>query len=106
MFLGTTLICTNWSSTTEFMDSNTACLVDYKLIPITKDTGAYKVGQRWADPDVHQTAKYIRTMCFEEEQRRQLAVRAKEHIRKHLSGERVSRLIQQRVSEIYNEASK
>ncbi len=106
MFLGTTLICTNWSSTTEFMDSNTACLVDYKLIPIAKDTGAYKVGQRWADPDVHQTAKYMRTMCLDGERRRQLAERAKEYIRKQLSAERVSRLIQKRISDIYNEDSK
>jgi glycosyltransferase involved in cell wall biosynthesis len=48
MLLGTPVVATNWSATTEFMNPNTACLVDYELVEIEKDIGPYKKGWIWA----------------------------------------------------------
>ena len=42
MLLGTPTIATNWSSNTEFMNKDVACMVDYKLITIERDIPPFK----------------------------------------------------------------
>jgi glycosyltransferase involved in cell wall biosynthesis len=88
------------------MNTETACLVDYELITIKEDAGPYKAGNRWADPDVHQAAEYMKKLCSDENTRRRLADNAKAHIRETLSGERAAMLIRRRIEEIYKEAAK
>lgn len=39
MFYGKPVIATGWSGNMDFMTKDTACLVDYKLIPVGEDTG-------------------------------------------------------------------
>ena len=56
--LGTPTIATNWSSNTEFMTRDTACLVACQLVELKNDLGLFKKGNRWADPDIGQAASY------------------------------------------------
>jgi glycosyltransferase involved in cell wall biosynthesis len=103
MFLGTPVVATNWSGNTEFMNADTACLVDYKLTEIEKDIGVYKKGNRWAEPDEEQAAGYMRRLYEDREFGRALAERAREHVEKTLNTEHIATCMRKRIEEIYFE---
>ena len=42
MIVGTPVIATNWSSNTEFMNSDVACMVDCNFVSLEKDSPPYK----------------------------------------------------------------
>ena len=85
MLLGTPTIATNWSSNTEFMTKETACLVDAELITLDRDIGSFKRGNRWAEPDVIQGAEYMRKLYEEPEFYRIISIKANDYIEKKLS---------------------
>lgn len=62
MCMGTPVIATNWSATTEFMNQTCACLVNYDLVQIEKDIGPYKKGNRWAEPNIDHAAFFMRKL--------------------------------------------
>lgn len=101
MLLGTPTIATNWSSNTEFMTKETACMVDAELITLDRDIGSFKKGNRWAEPDVEQAAGYMRKLYDEPEYRHTLSQKAEEYIRQHLSMELAIQSIYVRVKDIY-----
>jgi glycosyltransferase involved in cell wall biosynthesis len=105
MLLGTPVIATNWSSNTEFMNSEVACMVDFAFISIEEDVGPYKKGNRWADPDIAQAADYMRKLYQEPEYARELSEKAQAYIQDHLSLERAAGLIKSRIDEIYEKYS-
>lgn len=101
MLLGTPTIATNWSSNTEFMTKETACMVDAELITLDRDIGSFKKGNRWAEPDVEQAAGYMRKLYDEPEYCHTLSQKAEEYIRRHLSMELAIQSINVRVKDIY-----
>jgi len=101
MLLGTPVIATNWSSNVEFMDSGVACMVEYTFTTIERDCGPYKTGNRWAEPDINQAAKFMRRLCEDKAFRVNMANKAKVHIQNKFSPERTGKLIISRVAEIY-----
>jgi len=105
MFLGTPVIATNWSSNTEFMNNDVACMVDYELIPIAKDLGPFQAGNRWAEPDIQHAAQFMKRLYSDTEYYYEIAGRAKAHIHSKLSLGQAASLAQNRITEIYMEAS-
>lgn len=103
MMLGTPTIATNWSSNTEFMTKETACLVDCQLVKLKKDLGLFKKGNRWADPDIEQASIYMRQLYEDVDYGKKIAVRAKADIEDKLSMERIAEIIKDRIEEIYEE---
>lgn len=103
MLLGTPVIATNWSANTEFMDGNTACMVDYRLITIEKEIPPFPAGGRWAEPDIRQAAGYMRKLYTDRQFCRELSERAKEHVKKVLSMERAKKQMLGRLEEIWRE---
>jgi glycosyltransferase involved in cell wall biosynthesis len=103
MLLGTPTIATNWSSNTEFMTKETACMVDAELVTLEKDIGSLKKGNRWADPDWRQAAGYMRKLYEEPKYCRMLSQKAKEHIEKKLSMANAVEMIHTRINSIYRE---
>lgn len=103
MLLGTPTIATNWSSNTEFMTKETACMVDAELVTLDRDIGSFKKGNRWAEPDVKQAAGYMRKLYEEPEYCRMLSQKAKDHIEKKLSMANVVEIINSRISNIYKD---
>ena len=59
MLLETPVIATNWSSNTEFMDRESACMVECKMVRNPKTEGLYRKGCIWAEPDYDQAAEYM-----------------------------------------------
>ena len=101
MLNGTACIATDYSSNTEFMDAETACMVDYKLIELTGDTGFYPKGSKWAEPDYDQAAEYMRRLLKEPEFYSEITKRAKVSIEKKMQMKAVQKTYAQRLEEIY-----
>ena len=101
MYLGTAVIATNWSSTTEFMDAGSACLVDYELITLEKNIGPYRKGNRWADADVAQAAGYMRALFEDRGMYRDKVANGGKYIRECLDLEKMSGRMKGRIGEIY-----
>lgn len=85
MYLGTPTIATNWSATTEFMNKECSCLVDYELIKIAKDIGPYKKGKYWADANVRQAADYMVMLYGNNGYYNNIKEKAKIYVKKKLS---------------------
>jgi glycosyltransferase involved in cell wall biosynthesis len=104
MFLGTPVVATNWSGNTEFMNEDVACMVDCRLVTIDRDIQMYKKGQRWAEPDEKQAAKYMRRLYEDRDFGRALAEKARVHIAGLLDPRRIALLVRDRMEEIYRGA--
>lgn len=101
MFMGTPVIATNWSSNTEFMTPETACMVGYRMVQLKQDYGVFKKGNWWADPDVDEAAGYMRRLYEEPELYKKLAAGGKAYIESALSMEQAAEKIRERMAEIY-----
>lgn len=65
MLLGKPVIATNYSGNVDFMTPENSYLVDYRLVPLTRDYGPYMRGFVWAEPDVAHAAQYIREVALD-----------------------------------------
>ena len=101
MLVGTPCIATNWSSNTEFMNSNVACMVDYTFTKLEKDCPPYKKGAVWADPDTDQAAQYMKRLAADKKFYQDLFQAARSYANKKLGMEQASENIQSRLAQIY-----
>lgn len=67
MLLGTPTIATNYSANTEFQSNETACMVNYKMIPLQQNLYPYEKGYLWADADTDQAAAYMKELYSDKE---------------------------------------
>lgn len=102
MLNGRPVIATNWSSNTEFMNKDVACMVDYTFTTLQQDCPPYKKGARWADPDVDQAVKYMQKLYSDESYYNQLCNKARTYISGKLGKDQAVTKIEQRVKEIYD----
>lgn len=103
MLLGTPVIATNWSANTEFMDRETACMVDYRFVTLKKELPPFHAGCRWADPDIEQAAGYMRRLQKDKVFYQELSAQAKAHAKEVFRLERASNRMRNRLEEIYRE---
>ena len=101
MIVGTPVIATNWSSNTEFMNSDVACMVDCDFVSLEKDSPPYKRGSVWAEPDVDMAAGYMRKLYRDSDYYEHLKQEAQEYILQKLSMENAVGRLEKRVGEIY-----
>lgn len=101
MLNGIPCIATNWSANTEFMDAQSACMVDYRLVPIPKDIGPFRKGQFWAQPNVGQAAEYMKKLYLDKTYYQKKAEHARRHAKEQFDQERIAGLIRNRVRQIY-----
>jgi glycosyltransferase involved in cell wall biosynthesis len=85
MALGKPVIGTAWSGNLDFMDAETACLVDFRLIPVKKGDYPAADGQVWAEPDVEQAADWMVRMVQSPQWAADLGRRASRRMRVHFS---------------------
>lgn len=100
MYLGTPVISTDWSSTTEFANKNNVCNVDYQFITLKKRYGPYEKGSRWADADLHQAADYMRKLWQDKDYYEAHKKQAMEDIRAMLNVDTVGNIVKERISGI------
>jgi len=99
-------IATNWSSNTEFMNHEVACMVDYEIVEIKKICGQYKVGQKWAEPNVDMAAEYMKKLYEDKIFYQQISSKAFSYLTEKLSMENAVKLLETRIDEIYQENGK
>ena len=100
MALGTPAVATNWSSNTEFMTEESACMAGYELVPVN---GAYLGDDgtmMWAEANVAQAAGFLKRLKEDEEFYREKVEKGKEMIEERLSVGSCAKLIKERVGEI------
>jgi len=73
MLLGKPVIATNYSGTREFAREGTACLVDYRLVPVAPDSYPFWRDQVWAEPDVDCAAELMQRLLADESYRTEIA---------------------------------
>lgn len=100
MLLKTACIATNWSSNTEFMNEEIACMLPYKMIEIEFTDGCYEKGGIWADPDVDVAAKYMKKLKNDTEFYNAIVEKAYESVSVQLGKERIVSMIEDRLAEI------
>ena len=85
MYLAKPVIATAYSSNIDFMDEQTAYMVNYKLIPVGVEQYPYADGQVWADPDVEKAAEFALKLLDNPASGRGIEQRASQRIRTHFS---------------------
>lgn len=101
----TPCIATDWSSNTEFMNKDVACMVDYTMTTLKKTQEPYKKGSRWADANTDTAAKYMKKLVSDKEFYDTLAKRGREYIEKKLGMEQAAKAIRERIEQIYGDES-
>jgi len=64
MLLGKPAIATNYSGNVDFMTDENSYLVDYRIVPLTRDYGPYMRGNVWAEADLAQAGRFIRDVAL------------------------------------------
>ena len=75
MLLGKPVVATGWSGNTDFMDDTNAVPVSYRLAPSRDDRAVYR--GLWAEPDVAEAARHLRTLADDPARRLALGLRAR-----------------------------
>jgi glycosyltransferase involved in cell wall biosynthesis len=78
MLLGIPVIVTGYSGTLDFTDGSCACVVGYTLVPVMPGEYPGVEGQRWAEADVAQAARYMRWIQEEPEAARAMGLRGQQ----------------------------
>ncbi|MGN0366697.1 MAG: glycosyltransferase [Suilimivivens sp.] len=104
MLLGTVCVATDWSSNTEFMNREVACMVSYHKAEIESTAGNYKKGCMWAKADVEEAAGYLRKLYEDRAYYEQLAAAAKRKAEECLGKDRIVSLLEQRLGDILGES--
>lgn len=103
MLVGTPVIATNWSANTEFMDKDTACMVDYKKTALEKDIPPFQKGYYWAEADISQAAAYMKRLfqdlAFYEEKKEA----AMQYVKEKLGMQRSVHRLEDRLEKILEE---
>ena len=73
MLLGKPVVVTNWSGTRNFAREDTACVVDYTLVPVPAGQYPFWQGQVWAEPDIAHAASLMRRLVNDDPYRRTIA---------------------------------
>lgn len=97
MLLNTACIATNWSSNTEFMNSETACMVSCNMVEIAEGEGAYPPGAVWADASVEETAMYMKKLKEDPDFYRALTDRAYSYVSDILGREHITHMLEERL---------
>lgn len=82
MLLGRAVVATGWSGNMSFMDTDSAALVDFRLVQADDPRGTYNLaGARWAEPDVGHAAEWLRRLADDPVLRANFAARGMAYVR-------------------------
>jgi len=85
MGLGIPVVATRYSGNLEFMDDDTAYLVDYDLVPVGPGNDPYPPESRWAAPRLDHAAELMRRVVERPEEARERGRRAAARLRADFS---------------------
>jgi glycosyltransferase involved in cell wall biosynthesis len=99
MYYGKPVIATGYSGNMDFTTPENAFLIDYDLVAVQRDTGAYKAGYVWAEPSEDHLAALLRTVVDSQDRARERGERGRRTIQERFSVRAVSEIIRGRLTE-------
>lgn len=100
MLIGTPVIATAWSANLEYMDSNTACLVDADVVELADDIPPYHRGNHWAQPNEQQAAQWMRKLYDDQQFAKRIALNAKEYMGLHMTTKCAAQRMKERLGRL------
>jgi glycosyltransferase involved in cell wall biosynthesis len=94
------VIATGYGGNTDFMTARNSYLVNHRLVELSRDTGPYRRGWRWAEPDVADAAALMRRVFERRDEARRVGERARRDVHRQLHPARIGRLVRQRLDAI------
>jgi glycosyltransferase involved in cell wall biosynthesis len=101
MYFGKPVIATGWSGNMEFMTVNNSFPVRYDMVELEHDTGPFRRGLSWAQPDQEHAAWLMNRVVQRPDEARRLGQRARSDIRSNFSPEHIGRLMDERLKRIH-----
>ena len=83
MAMGKPVVCTNWSSTTEFCRPDCTIPIPYRMVPVPPnqvDHPYYQQVKEWAEPDIDAAAAALRRLYDDPLLRKEIGVKARASI--------------------------
>jgi glycosyltransferase involved in cell wall biosynthesis len=100
MLLGKPVIVTNYSGSTDYANSDNACLVDYSLVPVKAGEYLFHEGQVWAEPDVDHAAWQMKKLFDDRGAGAELGARAQLFTTREFDPARCGQLYKARLREL------
>ena len=100
MYLAKPVIATGYSGNMDFMDADSALLVDYRLVPVAEGEYPHSAGQLWADADVDQAADHMKKLVDNPRWGRELGARASRMVRSRVGYRTVGMSYRRRLEKI------
>lgn len=100
MAFGKPAIATGYSGNLAFMDEESAYLVPYSLTSLEQAVGPYPAGTVWADPDLDEAARLLRTVFDRPDEARERGLRGRNAVETRQSLERAESFLSERVPEL------
>ena len=91
MYLGKPVVATHWSGNTDFMTPRNSCPVEYELVTLDRSHGPYDAGERWAEADVEEAARYLRALANDAAYAARIGHQARETMLTEYSPEAIGR---------------
>ena len=90
MYLRKPVVATGYSGNIDFMDADTALLVDHDIVATTVAHGPYPAGTRWAEPRIESCVRQLRAL-EDAALRKALGARARARVGAELDPARLAR---------------
>jgi glycosyltransferase involved in cell wall biosynthesis len=100
MALGKPVVSTNWSATSEFINTSNGCPVDYKLVELEENVGPYTKGQIWAEANVEHAAETMKSLVEDSEKYSRIGRAARAYMSEKHSPEAIGKLYLDRIKSI------
>lgn len=97
MAMGKPVVCTDWSSTTEFCKPGRALPIPYRIVPVPVnqvDHPCYAHVKEWAEPDIDAAASALRRLYDNPSLRKEIGEKARESISEQFSIDRIKASIE------------
>lgn len=100
MSLGKPVIATAYSGNQEFMTPSNSCPVRFRMVPVLDGQYPHAKGQRWADPDIADAARWMHVLHGDRAMAARLGAQAAHDIARHFSAEACIAVLSQRLRTI------
>jgi glycosyltransferase involved in cell wall biosynthesis len=99
MYYGKPVIATGYSGNMDFTTPDNSFLIDYELVAVRHETGAYKANFVWADPSESHLAELLQAVVEAPEEARRRGELGRRTIQERCSVKAVSDIIRRRIKD-------
>ncbi len=97
MYLGKPVLSTNWSATSEFVNRQNGCPVDFELVELERNFGPYSKGQHWANAKIDHAAALMQQLVSDSDFARKIGEEASQTIRERFAPGTIGKIYEKRM---------